>query len=175
MKQVHHGRIIIISIFILTILAKMFFIDISKIKGHSMEPNLHKNQVIFINSMAYGLQWPIIKEYIVHWAQPRPGDVVVVRDPRENKELVKRCVGVAGDLWTIEEGYLKVRGCSYPLIQYSYLLLEERRRVPVNHILVVGDNYEDSIDSRTFGYIEWNDILGRVMGSYIDPCTRLTH
>lgn len=127
------------------------------------------DQIVIINRAAYGIIGPMFNTYLFHWAKPAKGEIIAFRDPREDKILVKRCVAEAGDSWKIEGGYLITAGCRYPLTRYSYLIMESSTTVPQNHVLAVGDNYKESIDSRTFGFIKYNDILGRVIMSFNLP------
>jgi signal peptidase I len=65
--------------------------------GPSMEPTLGDGDRFVLDKSAYGLTLPLAREQIVHWSDPAPGDVVVLRSPFDEIDIVKRVIGVAGD------------------------------------------------------------------------------
>lgn len=72
--------------------------------GPSMMPTLLHGDRFVIDKGAYGLTLPGMAEQIAHWADPEPGDVVVLRSPADEVDIVKRIIGVAGDRIRIEAG-----------------------------------------------------------------------
>lgn len=144
--------------FVIVLLLRMFVFQLSAVKMHSMEPTLYESDWIFVNKLSY---------YV---GQPRRGDVVIFRDPRagsgKRDMLVKRIVGVPGDMLEIRGGKLYVNG--QPVVEpYTNAEIEGGDYAPVtvsaDHYYVMGDNRRrgGSVDSRMFGEISENALIGR--------------
>jgi signal peptidase I len=76
--------------FLAAIIIKLFILDFIIAEGNSMEPAIHSGSVLVINRMQYGLRFPGQQGYLVRWAAPRQGEVVVFYAPSGNI-AVKRC------------------------------------------------------------------------------------
>ena len=129
-----------------------------------MEPVISSGKTIVSCRISYGFLVPIANRYLVRWGEPRRGDIIVLENPEEKTTIVKRCIGIAGDLVDIQDGQLiigevKIWG---NMRHYSWILLNEH--IPEGHILVIGDNAENSIDSRSFGYVSIEKVYGKVVG-----------
>jgi len=95
-------------LFALTIrigIAQAYLVD-----GPSMEPSLVDDQRLLVLRAAYGLSVPFRTEALVVWATPDVGDVVVVESPADGLDLVKRVVGVPGDVIEVRDGHLVRNG-----------------------------------------------------------------
>ncbi len=68
------------------------------IEGPSMEPTILPGERITTLRCAYGLSLPFVRDAVVMWSSPSVGDVVVLQSPADDEDLVKRVVGVAGDV-----------------------------------------------------------------------------
>ncbi len=155
--------ILILAVNILILLmTKLFFLDIIVIRGRSMEPSLGEGTPVLINKTAFGLTEPFSGDYLVRWSEPERGEIVVFPSPLDGTVTVKRCVAVSGDGVTVSAGRLFVNGLSIPLKFYQGNLLENNTAVPSGQILVVGDNYAASSDSRTFGFLPLESVIGSV-------------
>jgi len=77
------------------VIIKLFLFDLMITDGHSMEPSIRNGTVLVINRLQYGFRFPGQKGYVLQWASPRPGDVVVFYTP-SGDIAVKRCEGIAG-------------------------------------------------------------------------------
>lgn len=80
------------------------------VDGPSMEPSLVHEQRLFVLRAAYGLSVPGRTEALVTWASPAVGDVVVIESPLDGLDLVKRVVGVAGDVIEVRDSVLLRNG-----------------------------------------------------------------
>ena len=150
---------------IIGIFLKLFVIDILHVSGISMEPSIHDNSVVFVNKLAYGLILPQSAKLAFQWAKPHYGDVVIFL--YNNRIVVKRCDAVGGEHldYLTDSGYsLRVGKRKIPLTEEQYFRLKNSRRVPDGYILAIGDNYGQSIDSRYYGFIPVNNVLGKVIG-----------
>ncbi len=171
--------------------------DWNDVPSGSMKPTILEGDRIFVNRLAYDLKVPFTTWRIARWAAPRRGDVVVLNSPADGKRLVKRVVGLPGDLIGLRENRLFVNGQPVRV----ELLSRERPeggeparvvaretldtldhriqiipgemaprtfgpvRVPAGQYFVMGDNRDQSADSRYFGYVDADAILGRVTGT----------
>jgi signal peptidase I len=132
---------LLILLTIFGIMALMFVINfqMAVVRGKSMEPTFHENDRLLI-TRAYWLFGDIQK-----------GDVVVFQ--KEGDLLIKRVIALQGE--TIPPEYAPVRP----------VLLTEDRRVPPGYVYVVGDNLAQSEDSRYFGPLSMNWVIGKVVNN----------
>ena len=103
-----------------------------RVEGISMEPTLLNGQYLVMNKMAY------------KFSEPRDGDIILLHSPVGNQTLVKRLVGTPGDL-------VNLPGCRTCPI-----------RLGPDQYFVAGDNRPQSLDSRRFGPVNRDVILGKV-------------
>lgn len=162
-KPINPLRQIVISC-VIVLAARFTFVDAMAVRGSSMEPGLRSGQIIYVNRWAYGARFPLLERYMVHWDSMVRGDVVVFRNPQTLEPVVKRCVGIPGDQLVLEETTLFVAGAPVPISEEQLSRFPAVGRVPPNHVFVVGDSVDDSIDSRHYGFVPVRRILGRVMG-----------
>jgi signal peptidase I len=113
------------------------------VSGHSMQPALMEGDRIVVNRLAYGLRAPLGGRLLATWAAPRRGDVVVLVSPASGKLCVKRVAGVPGDAVAVRDRSL---------------------RVPPGHCFLLGDNRDYSVDSRWYGCVGHERIIGCVVG-----------
>lgn len=108
-------------------------------------------------------------------ALPRRGDLVVFNSPRDGEVTLKRVVGVPGDSVAIEDGVLVVNG-RRPVEPYTTpeaidTVYFGPARVRAASVFVLGDNRADSIDSRDYGLVTQDELIGRV-GLRLWPLSR---
>jgi signal peptidase I len=121
-----------------------------------MEPNLHSDQRLIIEKVSYRLHGP------------RRGDIVVLRLEEYEIPLIKRVVGLPGETVEIRDSRVYINGA---LLAEGYLPAAAQRNygpavVPPDHVFVMGDNRNASNDSRSFGAVHMNQIVGRAWLSY---------
>lgn len=130
-----------------------------QIVGASMSPTLHDSERYVLNRWVY------------HVRDPKPLDIVVLRDPADNCYAVKRIVAKQGDTVFVKEGHLFING---KLLKEPYLApntptyagpkyREQMWICGVNQYFVLGDNRNNSADSRVYGAVPRENILGLVM------------
>lgn len=122
------------------------------IEGACMEPALHSHEKIIVNKMIYS----------VH--EPEVGEVVVFSYPLEpEKDFIKRVVGVPGDMLEIQDGYLFRNGerMLEPYVQEYVFGSYGPVKVPEGKLCVMGDNRNNSHDSRSWGLLDKALIKGR--------------
>lgn len=150
----------IVPAVVIAFLINLLLAQATRVYGHSMEPNLETNQRLVVEKVTYRLQ------------EPQRGDVVVLRLPDHSRDLlIKRVIGLPGERVAIHDGKVFVNG--EPLDE-PYLCQPTRGHmdeivVPERHVFVLGDNRSASNDSRTFGPVSYEAIVGRAWLSYWPP------
>lgn len=140
----------------LMVVLHLFVIQVSVVKGNSMEPCLHDGDRLVVDRVAYNL------------ADVGRGDVVVLRYPKDpSLEFVKRIVGLPGDRIAMQHGTLQVNGAPCD----SYGAIADRQDlpefvVPDGRFFVLGDNRPISCDSREFGLVPQELLKGRVRARF---------
>jgi signal peptidase I len=86
-------------------------IDYNPVPTGSMNPTILEGDVVWVNKLAYGLRFPLTRLHLAQWADPRRGDIVVVLSPRDGTRLVKRVVGVPGDVLAMNDNRLVLNAC----------------------------------------------------------------
>lgn len=179
--------------FILFVLVMLVFrsavADWNQVPSGSMLPAILVGDRIVVDKLAYDLRIPFTQRRIARWADPARGDVVTFTSPEDERLLVKRVIGLPGDLVGMVDNRLTINGepLDYRPLQRrgSFLRFEERLpdsvrsvvvqaavsgsradsfapvQVPSGHYLMLGDNRDHSRDSRAFGFVARERILGR--------------
>jgi len=139
----------------LALLARSALVSVYSIPSASMAPTLQVGDHIFVTS--YRLP------FADH--QPRHGDVVVFRAPSSEEVLVKRVVAVPGDLVDAAGGYVRIGGRSLAepyVMQHAMSGAISAQIVPPSSYFVMGDNRAHSYDSRSWGAVPADRIIGKV-------------
>jgi len=172
--------------------------DWNDVPTGSMRPTILEGDRIFVNKLAYDLKLPYTRARLARWADPQRGDIVVCFSPADGTRLVKRVIGLPGDVIAMQdnrlfingrpldyerdEGQLAIRGRSQREPEHRYLIedltgqehlvvLTPRQRslntfapleIPPGRYFVMGDNRDNSADSRYFGFVARRDIAGKV-------------
>ncbi len=145
---------------VIALLINLLLAQATRVYGHSMEPNLETNQRLVVEKVSYRLR------------EPQRGDVVVIRLPGHGEELlIKRVIALPGEQVAIHDGQVYINGepLEEPYTQQKTRGHMEELLVPEKHIFVLGDNRSASNDSRTFGPIPYEAIVGRAWFSYWPP------
>ena len=143
-----------------------------RVEGSSMIPTLTEGEYLLVNKMVYW-QVPLLggdDGYLVH--PPQEGEVVIFRFPVEpTRNFVKRVIGVPGDTVEINEGtvYLNGQAVDEPYIALSGRGTMDPFKVPPDSYFVLGDNRGASDDSRSWGVVPAENIIGRAWLTYWPP------
>lgn len=163
----------------------------------SMKPTILEGDRIFVNKMAYGLRVPFTTHALLNWAEPERSDIIIIQSTAADKRLVKRVIGVPGDIVMLRGNRLFINGRqavytriarAQPNIDWSSEavppvivneILDGRLhevawartdaffgpvQVPEGHLFVMGDNRDFSADSRYFGFVPRDEVLGKASG-----------
>lgn len=149
----------VLAIFIMTFVAQSFVVD-----GRSMHPTLVDGERLFVNKFIYRFQ------------SPQRGDIIVFTPSGASRgKFIKRVIGLPGETVTIRDGVTYIDG--KPL-QEDYLEDDMRKSygpypVPENSVFVMGDNRNNSKDSRhSVGFVDYEQISGRAFWVYW-PLTKM--
>lgn len=147
----------IVPAVVIALLIHVFLAQATRVYGQSMEPNLHTNERLVIEKFSY------------HFHGPRRGDVVVLRDPGGNPELlIKRVVGLPGERVTLADGRVYIDGqpLDEPYLDQSTQGGGRSWVIPPLSVFVMGDNRSASRDSRIFGPVPLEELIGRALFRY---------
>lgn len=166
---------IIIAV-ILALFIRSFIVQAFKIPSGSMLPTLQIGDHLLVNKFVYGVKLPVTGAVLIPWKTPVRDDVVVFRFPKDRSiDYIKRVVGVAGDSVEIKNKQVYVNGEAIinPHAYFEGTPPNDPRRdnmgpikVPVGTIFVMGDNRDNSYDSRFWGFVDLKDVLGKAFILY---------
>ena len=197
-------------VIVVVFLLRSFLFEPFKIPSGSMIPTLLVGDLILVNKFTYGVRLPVINTKIFDVGEPKRGDVMVFRFPKDpSVDYIKRVVGIPGDTVTFENNRLTINGQAVALRdagefydrdrlvyyrQYSETFGETEHKlltdlekpsfvsgvdafpfrdqcsygrsgltckVPSGHYFMMGDNRENSLDSRYWGFVPERNIVGR--------------
>ncbi len=163
--------------------------DLSSISGASMQPTLLDGDKVWVNKLAYDIRVPFTEITLGSVADPRRGDIVIIDSRQAGKRLVKRIVGIPGDTIYMQDNALVINGeaADYQVVaenEDSLIILEQLPQhahqaklstsyfsrtnrnygpvtVPGDHYFVLGDNRDNSADSRAYSFVPREEIIGR--------------
>jgi len=171
--------------------AKSSLANWNYVPSGSMQPNLLIGDLIWVNHTAYDLRVPFSQKRLAWFEQPKRGDIVVARSPDDNVRIVKRLVAIPGDRIEVFGDLIRVNGkaeySSSPSLsipgesahhrvgneivlghQRTILLRQGHRAMQTQLIelgsdeyFVMGDHRDNSLDSRSYGPLAREQILGR--------------
>ena len=182
-------------IIVVVLLIRSFLFEPFRIPSDSMMPTLLDGDFIFVNKFTYGLRLPVVNTEVVALGEPQRGDVVVFRlpsDPATN--YIKRLVGLPGDHVTVRDKRVQVNGVDQPVtldgvyegfghtgaqvaieqlgeVPHRVLYIPNRPSydfddvVPAGHYFFMGDNRDNSRDSRfpEVGFVPADLVVGKAV------------
>jgi len=184
----------IVVAMLLAFAIRVFVVQAFKIPSGSMIPTLLIGDHILVSKLSYGVQWPThckfqmalppvncyASQAIIEFGKPQRGDIIVFRFPEdEEKDFIKRIVGTPGDTVQIRNKAVLVNGI--PLDDKSFTQridpgiidgpINPRDNfgpvtVPDGAYFVMGDNRDQSLDSRFWGYVREEKIRGKAFRIY---------
>jgi signal peptidase I len=172
---------------VLVLMVRWMLVEPFVVPSGSMIPTLQIHDYIIANKLAYGLHVPFSSKWLVHWADPKRGEVAVFRYPKTPDVFyVKRIVAVPGDEIAVAHGQLLINGT--PLEQtpierpkgedarfayyhegtHTVRFLDKETsffhplKVPEGKFFAMGDNRDQSSDSRYWGFVPEENFVGSV-------------
>ena len=174
-----YGEAIVVAV-LLALVIRAFVVQAFTIPSGSMMDTLLVGDYILVNKFLYGPEIPFTDAHLPGLRDPRRGDVIVFKYPNdETRDFIKRIVAVGGDtvqvkdnrVWRngtlIEEPYVKPGSFRQdPSTHCGYLYGCEPLVVPPNSYFVMGDNRDNSQDSRYWGFVKREKIRGKAFLIY---------
>lgn len=166
----------IIIALILALFIRTFIVQAFKIPSGSMLPTLLIGDHLLVNKFIYGIKAPFSGKILIPVKEPKTNDVVVFRFPQNPKlDYIKRVIGVGGDVIECRNKTLYVNGQPFE-DKFGYhgdsTIVNGIRdnfgpvNVPMGKIFVMGDNRDNSYDSRFWGFVDNRAILGKALILY---------
>jgi len=164
---------------ILALIIRTCVVQAFKIPSGSMEDTLAIGDHLLVNKFIYGLKLPFSDKHILKFRDPRQGDVIVFEYPADrSKDFIKRVIGVPGDEVEVRNKRVYVNGVLYqnPHEVHKEVTVFPKEmnprdnsgpvRVPAHSYFMMGDNRDNSYDSRYWGFIKESDIKGKAFIKY---------
>ena len=188
----------LIIFLIVMVLFRSAIADWNQVPSGSMEPTILIGDRVVVNKLAYDLKVPFTTWHVAQWSSPKRGEIVTFYSPEDGKLLIKRVIGVPGDVVMMRDNQLYINGepATYSHLPDSVVdqLAPTQRRshefftenygrmshpvmihpslanninsfgpvqIPKGKYLMLGDNRDNSKDSRFIGLIDRNAITGR--------------
>jgi len=166
---------LLLTALVIAVVIKTFLLQPFWIPSESMLPTIEVNDRVMVNKLAY------------RWGEPQRGDVVVFRDPRQeeveeslpeavirsvleavgirtrgDEDLIKRVVGLPGETIEVRDNQVVVNGTPLQETYLPQVFMPDEPPVTVgpDEVFVMGDNRDASFDSRRFGPIPLDDLVG---------------
>ena len=173
-----YAEAIIIAILIAAFI-RTFVVQAFKIPSGSMKPTLEIGDHILVNKFSYGVKLPYLRNTIIPVGQPQRGDIAVFIYPEDkSKDFIKRVIAVGGDTVEIRDKKLYINGVAVDdphgvhVEDVIYPRAIQRRdnfgpvKVPEGTLFVMGDNRDQSYDSRFWGFVKLEDVIGKAFIIY---------
>jgi signal peptidase I len=187
----------------IVLVLRSFLFEPFQIPTGSMIPTLAVGDFILVNKYAYGIRLPVIGTKIFDMDEPKNGDVMVFIPPHEDEYFIKRVVGIPGDrvryedktIYINNEEQAQVFVAQIPPDSPRYLVYKETIGgiehqihlnpyrdtrtlewvIPEGHYFMMGDNRDQSSDSRYWGLAEEDNIVGKAIAVWLhkEPGLRL--
>lgn len=179
----------------IVLVLRSFLFEPFQIPTGSMIPTLAVGDFILVNKFTYGIRLPVVGTKIVDVAEPKNGEVMVFIPPHQDVYFIKRVVGIPGDTVRYQDKTLYINGkrqnqtfvAQIPpvnprVLQYreklgnvEHLIQRNPYRetsvdewvIPEGHYFMMGDNRDQSSDSRYWGLVSEHNIVGRAVAIWL--------
>jgi len=172
-KVREYAETIIIALAI-ALVVRTFVVQAFKIPSESMKPTLLVGDRILVNKFIYGIRIPLIGKRAFPLSAPQRGDVIVFIFPQDrSKDFIKRVIGLPGDKVEIRGREIYIN--DHLIVDPWGVYVPEDfigsknygpEMVPPHSLFVMGDNRNNSQDSRYWGFVPLDDVLGKAFIRY---------
>jgi signal peptidase I len=142
------------------LLVRTFLFENYRVVGASMQPTLENGEFLAVNKLGYRLH------------EPQRGDIIVFQDPNApGRKLIKRIIGLPGETVEMTNGAVLIDGQALPepYLDDPGAYTRAPSVVPEDEYFVLGDNRNNSSDSRSWGMLPREDIVGKAWLTYWPP------
>lgn len=179
----------------LVLVLRSFLAEPFQIPSESMVPTLQVGDFIVVNKFSYGIRLPVIGTKVMDVNLPKNGEVMVFIPPHQNDYFIKRVVGIPGDTVEYKDKQLFINGelqeqifvAALPAGRPQYQVFTEKLgdgehlihrslfrgdadakwEVPEGHYFMMGDNRDRSSDSRYWGLVSEDKIVGKAFAIWL--------
>jgi len=177
-KLREYAEAIVIAILI-ALFIRTFIVQAFKIPSGSMKPTFEIGDHILVSKFIYGIKIPFLRNTLIPIGDPQRGDIVVFIYPEDrSKDFIKRVIGVSGDTIEIRNKKIYLNGLpmndTYGIYTDDFIIpgsIQPRDNfgpvtVRPGSIFVMGDNRDQSYDSRFWGFVNLKDVMGKAFIIY---------
>ncbi|MCK4547643.1 MAG: signal peptidase I [Candidatus Eisenbacteria sp.] len=165
-----YAEVIVVSL-VLAFFVRAMVVQAFRIPTGSMEETLLIGDYLLVNKFLYGARIPFLSARLPAIRSPHRGDIIVFRSPTQNKDFIKRCVATGGEIIELRDNVVYIDG--EPLEEfYTHFVGRPHKgnfgpvKVPKGYVFVLGDNRNNSQDSRYWGMLDIERIKGKAMVLY---------
>ncbi|HVO22054.1 MAG TPA: signal peptidase I [Candidatus Margulisiibacteriota bacterium] len=162
---------------VVALLVRSSVVEAFWVPSGSMLPTIQIGDHLFVNKLAYGMHLPFVGKEIAQWRPLQRDDIVVFTSPVDHKtDLIKRVIAVEGDTVEIRNKHLYINGQEVPDPHANFTdphVKDTTPRdkfgpvtVPPGKFFVMGDNRDQSYDSRYWGFADASDVKGKATFIY---------
>lgn len=164
-----YGEALIVAL-VLALIIRTFLVQSFKIPSESMLQTLQVGDFLLADKFSYGLKIPFTNTYIYEGQSPKLGDVVIFEYPKDpSMDYIKRVVGLPGDIIEVRNKQLFRNGeaVKEPYVRFTDATLLPKRdffgpvTVPAGKFFMMGDNRDNSLDSRFWGFVDREALRAR--------------
>lgn len=156
MRTVLRTAVVLVAMAVAVVLLRAVVVQTVQIGSDSMAPTLRRGDTALLDKITLRVR------------DPRRADLVAFRSPQDGQLTVKRVIGVAGDVVELRDAVLYLNGIRADEPQVD-LVADDGTwfgpvTVPAGAVFLMGDNRADSIDSRAYGAVPVDEVVGRALG-----------
>jgi signal peptidase I len=180
-----------LPVLLIVLVLRSFLVEPFQIPSSSMEPTLEVGDYILVNKFTYGVRLPVLGTKVWEVGEPQRGDVMVFFPPNDSRYFIKRVIGLPGDQVEYRHKVLYINGEIAPqdlqMALPTEVLMTEHLgdvshtirtypsrpyddgiwNVPEGHYFMMGDNRDNSSDSRVWGTVPETNIVGRAFAVWM--------
>ncbi|TNF33560.1 MAG: signal peptidase I [Gammaproteobacteria bacterium] len=180
-----------LPVLLIVLVLRSFLVEPFQIPSSSMEPTLEIGDYILVNKFTYGVRLPVLGTKVIEMGEPARGDVMVFFPPNDHRYFIKRVIGLPGDTIEYRNKVLYINGrqatqtlqmalrteilateqlgdVSHTIRKYPARLADNFAvTVPEGHYFMMGDNRDNSSDSRVWGFVPESNIVGRAFAVWM--------